>query len=137
MIKNILQHKNPQANFSKLINPQKETVISNPVEIHNTIENYYKDLYKQNNLPTIPPEWQEIYKPILTIKDEYYNDLLSEITTSEIQETINQSSNNKAPGPSNITFDIIKKITNPNTLNFLKSLFNKILLEQTLPNQWK
>jgi len=56
MIKNILQYKNPQANLSKLINPHKEMVISNPEEIHNTIENYYKNLYKQNNLLTIPPE---------------------------------------------------------------------------------
>ena len=48
MIQNILQHKNPQANFQKIIDPNNNTVISDSQEIHTYIEDYYKKLY--NNI---------------------------------------------------------------------------------------
>ena len=137
MISNTLQHKNPQANFLKLINHQEETITTNPTEIKNSIENYYSNLYKPNSLQPLPPTWKKTYQPIPSIKHEFYKDLLIEITTNEILQTISQSTNNKAPGPSQISFDIIKKITNPETLNFLKILFNNIIKEGKIPNQWK
>ena len=130
MIQNILQHKNPQANFQKIIDPTNDSVISNPQEIHTHIENYYKKLYNNTsieNQPNIPPNWLSIYEPISSINKEWYNNLLIEITPTEIHETIIKLPNNKAAGPSEISYDIIKKITSPELLNFLKLLYNQIL----------
>jgi hypothetical protein len=117
MIRNTLQHKNPQANLQKIINPTKESVISNPQEIHSFIEDYYTKLYNNNSSTDsqkdIPANWSSQYHPISSIKTEWYDNLLSEITTTEIQNTISNLPNNKAPGPSEISNDIIKKITTP------------------------
>src|SRR5438477_8503815 len=117
MIRNTLQHKNPQANLQKIIDPTKELVISNPQEIHSFIKDYYKKLYNNNSSidsrKDILSNWSFQYHPISSIKTKWYNNLLSEITTTEIQNTISNLSNNKAPGSSEISNDIIKKIATP------------------------
>ena len=56
MISNTLQQKNSKADFTKLINYQEETIITNPTEIKNSIENYYSNLYKPNPLQPLPLE---------------------------------------------------------------------------------
>src|SRR5271163_2264292 len=66
-----------------------------------------------------------------------YNNLLSPTITEEIQYTINSLPNNKAPGPSHITYDIIKKIISPQFLDFLLYLFNQIITTKQFPDQWK
>ena len=141
MIRNTLQHKNPQANLQKIIDPTKESVISNPQEIYSFIEDYYTKLYNNNSSTNlqkdIPANWSSQYHPISSIKTEWYDNLLSEITTTEIQNIISNLPNNKAPGPSEISNDIIKKITTPDLLNFLHLLYNNIVSEKQIPDQWK
>ena len=141
MIRNTLQHKNPQANFQKIIDPINDSVITDPQEIHSFIEEYYTKLYNNdtstNTQTDIPSNWSSSYHPISSIKLEWYNNLLSEITTIEIQDTISNLPNNKAPGPSEISNDIIKKIVTPDLLNFLHLLYNKIISTKQIPSQWK
>ena len=129
MITNILQHKNLKANFSKIINYSQETISTESNQIKKDIEEYYTNLYKPNNPLEIPTNWKKIYHPIPTIKEKYYDNLLSKITKEEIQQTIILSSKNKAPEPNQISFDIIKKIFNQLTLTLLENLFNKILIK--------
>ena len=61
---------------------------------------------------------------------------MSPITESEITNTINNLPNNKAPGPSNITYNIIKQIQSE-ILPFLKHTFNKIIEEEEIPTDWR
>lgn len=72
MICNTLQHKNPQANLQKIIDPTKESVISNPQEIHSFIEDYYTKLYNNNSSTDlqkdIPTNWSSQYYPIYQSK---------------------------------------------------------------------
>src|SRR5205809_782849 len=102
MICNTLQYKNSQANLQKIINPANNSVISDPQEIHFFIQNYYTKLYNNNSpqdsLNIIPSNWAPVYYSIPSIKTEWHNNFLSEITTSEIQDTISNLPNNKAPG---------------------------------------
>ena len=48
MIQNILQHKKPQANFTKIFNPTINQLITNPSEIQKTIIKG-KVVYDRNN----------------------------------------------------------------------------------------
>jgi exonuclease III len=138
LIQNILQHKKPQASLLKIVDLSKNQVISNPDEIHQILSNYYSSLFKHTSIPSsLPPIWEKEYKPINNIKEEWYSNLLDPISNTEIQSTINSLPNNKAPGPSLISYDIIKLLLSPTLLQFLSILFNSIILTKSIPIQWK
>ena len=117
MIQNILQHKKPQASLQKIIDLTNNQVITDPNEIHQTLSTYYSNLFNHpNNFPTLPHQWEKEYQPIKHIQNEWYSNLLTNIKEDETNSTIKLLPNNKAPGPSQISFDIIKHLTTP-TLN--------------------
>ncbi|ESO12894.1 hypothetical protein HELRODRAFT_62922, partial [Helobdella robusta] len=62
---------------------------------------------------------------------ESYNDL---ITLSEIKHAI-ISSKNSAPGPDQITYNILKKLPSL-TLQALEKAFNHIWTQADVPNEW-
>jgi hypothetical protein len=138
MIQNILQHKKPQASLQKIIDLTNDQVITDPSEIHQTLSTYYTNLFNHpNNFPTLPYQWEKEYQPIEQIQDNWYSNLLDNINEDEIQSTIQLLPNNKAPGPSQISYDIIKNLLSPTLLKFLTLLFNSIIKTKTIPFQWK
>jgi hypothetical protein len=113
-------------------------MITDPLEIHQTLSTYYTNLFDHpNNFPTLPHQWEKDYQPIEHIQDEWYSDLLTTIEMSEIQSTIQLLPNNKAPGPSQISYDIIKHLLSPTLLKLLFFLYNSIIKTQIIPHQWK
>ena len=137
MIKNILQHKNPPATFNKLIEPDKSELISDPKDILSKIEQHYKYILRPRIIDhTLLEKWKNDYLPLTHINNNWYNDLLKPINQEEILNTISNLPNHKAPGPSGISYDLIKGIANEIT-PFLTSIFNEILTTQQIPKNWK
>ena len=114
MIQNVLQYKKPQVSLHKIIDLINNQVITNPINIHQTLTTYYSDLFNHpNNFSTLPYQWEKEYQPIENIQNEWYINLLSIITEEEVQSTIKYLPNNKASGPLQILFDIIKHLQTP------------------------
>ena len=58
----------------------------------------------------IPEEWQPFYQPIPTIAPEIYNNLTSIPTADEWYKIIDHLPNEKAPGPSKLSNEILKHL---------------------------
>ena len=137
MIKNILQYKNPLANFNKLIKPDKSKLISDPQDILHKIEEHYKYILRPRNInTTLLEKWEKHYTPLSHIKEDWYNNLLKPITHQEISDIISKLPNQKAPGPSGISYDLIKP-SSEELIPLLLPIFNEILLTQNIPKNWK
>jgi hypothetical protein len=79
--------------------------------------------------------WKEFYKPKNNIPSEESRFLESPITTKEMEDVIRTLPNNKAPGVSKLTYEIIKKLPN-NFLNEILYLYNFSLKYEVIPNSW-
>ncbi|RIA79581.1 hypothetical protein C1645_840353 [Glomus cerebriforme] len=84
---------------------------------------------------TYPPEWADIYMPKNYIQSDWFNSIDDPITLIELQDTLSSLPNNKASGPSSITYEDIKYLDN-HTKNFLVEFFNLILTYHTYPKEW-
>src|SRR4051794_32042791 len=78
--------------------------------------------------------WQDIYTPQQDINTSIYDSLLIAHTDDEWQHTIAALPNDKAPGPSNISYEMLKKMT-PALSEYLRDIvtlcFNSVTY---LPN---
>src|SRR5438045_2640255 len=97
------------SSLQKIIDLTNNQVITDPSEIYQSLTTYYTNLFNHpNNFPNLPNQWEKEYHPIEQIQDEWYSNLLNITNEDEIQSTIQAFPNNKAPGPSQISYDIIK-----------------------------
>ncbi|RIA95713.1 hypothetical protein C1645_872567 [Glomus cerebriforme] len=80
-------------------------------------------------------EWSEIYTPKPHIQDDWFNSINDSITLMKVQDTISTLPNNKASGPSSITYEDIKHL-DAHTKQFLVEFFNLILTHHTYPSEW-
>ena len=81
-------------------------------------------------------DWNNKYKPSSKIKSEWYDSVLAEINTEEVYETLSNLSNNKACGPSGISYEMIKH-SGLHTIQAITALLNRCLTTQAIPKQWK
>ena len=84
---------------------------------------------------TIPDEWKEFYDPRPNISAHNSNNLLKDITQSEYYLVVRSLPNNKATGPSTISYEMIKNLSDE-MHNIIISLFNQILNKGIVPDQW-
>jgi hypothetical protein len=82
--------------------------------------------------------WANEYLPKQNIDSNWYSEALYSFTIEEVLDTLSQLPNNKACGPSGISYEMIKHSgNNNNCLLAITSLFNRCLTAQTVPKQWK
>ena len=135
MINSILECHQEPVIFHNIRTPSE--LIHEPMQIKQYIRDHYEQWTKYNP-PDLSewPKWQQEYQPKPHIQQSWYQHLDDLITLPELQNTINNSPINKAPGPSLIANEMIKKAGNT-FLKILLLLFNKCLLTQTIPKNWK
>lgn len=87
------------------------------------------------NVPLRQP-WNDIYLPKTNIPNTASAALATPIMYEELKAVLMTLPNNKAPGPSGIPYDIIKKFSTPLHEN-LVSFFNCIIDHNVLPSRWQ
>lgn len=91
-------------------------------------ENYIKTLYGQQESNSETPEGNIGMAQILEEEDI--------ITQEEVHEAVRKLKNRKAPGPDQITNEMLK-YAGPEIEKVLTSLFQRIILNQRIPTEWK
>ncbi|CAG8821636.1 10132_t:CDS:1, partial [Dentiscutata erythropus] len=84
---------------------------------------------------TLNQRWTQQYKPITDIRDNTYNSLIATIYEDEVVKIIKLMSNNKAPGPSLISYEVFKHLEE-NGIKLLCLLYNKIIEVGAVPKDW-
>jgi hypothetical protein len=92
--------------------------------------------YRHINQQIYESDWQNEYNPKPDINSEWYNSSLFEFTTDEVNSTLAQLPNNKACGPSGISYEMLKHAGSP-FLQAITTLFNRCISTNHIPKQWK
>jgi hypothetical protein len=71
----------------------------------------------------LPQDWQEIFAPRSNITQHSLNQLTKQISMDELESALKCSSNNKANGPSNISYEDLKHLQKDSKSILLK-IFN-------------
>jgi hypothetical protein len=111
-----------------------DSLITDPTEIKQHVSNHFNEWTAHHPLDEdiFNNNWKDIYQPNHSINREWYTSILQEITTEEIISTIQQLPNNKACGPTGISYEMIKHL-GPNMLTALTAFFNRCLTTQNIP----
>src|SRR5579859_1606397 len=132
--------------FKKLIiesDEGKVNIITNLKEIEVAAVDHYQHYAAQSNnsnmLQALMQEditkIEDLYIAKDYIKEEWYNELAVNISMDELKRVIRNLPNNKAPGLSQLLYEVYKHASE----KFLKVLilqFNEILVTSTVPNSW-
>jgi exonuclease III len=115
----------------------KQSILVNPQEVKSHVAQSFENWTKKRitDFNNIDRNWNNIYKPQKTIESYWYDDMLVPFTIGEVQATINSLNNNSAPGASGIPYFFLKHMKE-SSLDFLVSLFNKIIDTSVTPQEW-
>ena len=91
--------------------------------------------YDAPNRVDLEQDWNDYYNPRSDIDSNIYQDLLAPISIEEWMTTCSELNKNKAPGITEISYDIIKK-SGADMNNIIRELINEIFKQQILPNGW-
>jgi hypothetical protein len=136
MINSILnRHKDP-VRFDNIKEPNN--VITELSLIKQHIQQHFDDWTALQNIQSqlFNTMWQQEYQPKPNIDSTWYQPALKEFSSVEVLEVINQLPNNKACGPSGISYEMLKH-AGTTFLNTITALFNRCLTSGQIPNQWK
>jgi hypothetical protein len=123
MINSILNRHIDPVNFINI--KTTNSLITEPSQIKQHIQQHFCNWtsHRPYDEHLFNNTWQEEYQPKNNTNTEWYNIVLQNISTDEVIHTIQNFSNNKATGPSDISYEMLKHLS-PNTLNTITTLFN-------------
>jgi hypothetical protein len=135
-INSILDRYQPPVHFSNIKLPNQ--LITDPTQIKQHIQAHFFNwtAHKPINQLLFDNFWNQYYLPLSHINPDWYTPLTQPITLEETLFTISQLPNNKACGPTGISYEIIKHL-NHSCISSLTALFNRCLSNNYIPKQWK
>ncbi|PKB97828.1 hypothetical protein RhiirA5_421482 [Rhizophagus irregularis] len=94
----------------------KPTLLTDPSDIKQAAIKHFQSvvtppLVQHSSTASFPPRWQRAYAPISDIDLSLYNSVMSPILEEEWKNTIQSMPNNKASGPSKISYEMLKHLT--------------------------
>src|SRR5690242_13117726 len=132
MLDSILQKRAEPVNFEKII--LSDEIITDKNQIKEAVCSHFNSWTKSN-----PPndtyweEWKSTYSPINNIQENIYNNLLTPITITELQQTIKLAPRKKATGPLGISNEALQHLP-LSALTSLLNIMNNCLTQETIPD---
>ncbi|EXX58571.1 hypothetical protein RirG_196760 [Rhizophagus irregularis DAOM 197198w] len=146
MINSILQRKPRRITLDRLIfkDDNDQTIFTNnPKIIEKEAIKHYQNIGKHenpliyNSLNDLPMPWSDIYDPSNnSIDNNCWNLLQQKIEITDVMHILKDSPSNKAPGPSQITYEDLKHL-HPDVLELLTLIFNLCIHLDTIPSKWR
>ncbi len=116
----------------------QEDFIDDPEEVKTIIKASAKEwTRKRQQFSEIDESlWRSIYEPLAHIADDTFDTLCSYITLDELITVLAETPNNKAAGPSKLTYECWRKADTKVHMTLLE-IFNRVLEEEEMPSAWK
>ncbi|GBC05572.1 hypothetical protein RclHR1_00630019 [Rhizophagus clarus] len=121
--------------------PTASRLLTDPLDISDAVVNHFQHAVPIKSTPplhvsALPDRWQSEYSPMDSILPAIYDSLLSPPTLEEWLSTISSMPNGKAPGPSMITYEMLKYL-GPATNALLLILIRKCFTSADIPDLWR
>ena len=117
---------------------QEKFIETRPQEISKQVEDYYIKAFgrRKANFNRLDKGWKEQYEPRDYIEQEWYKDLAKKPSIQELNDTIKDLPPNKAAGPSQITYEMLKNLSKK-TKERLNEIFWCCIDSSLIPKSWK
>ncbi|CAB4424129.1 unnamed protein product [Rhizophagus irregularis] len=145
MINSILQRTPRKITLDRLIFQDKNdnTIFTNNPDIikSEAIKHFqnigkHEDDSSYRSYNDLPDPWKDIYDPCITnINPTNWSLLEQTITIDDIKSALKKTSPNKAPGPSQITYEDLKHL-HDSVLKLLIQIYNKCIELDMIPKSW-
>ena len=112
--------------------------LDDPEEVKATIRTSAKKWTRKRQQSTDIDKllWNLVYEPLTHVGDNMFDTLSSYITLEELTLALAETLNNKAAGPSKLTYECWRK-ADAKVHTTLLEIFNRILDEEEMPPAWK
>jgi ribonuclease HI/endonuclease/exonuclease/phosphatase family metal-dependent hydrolase len=115
-----------------------EHITTDPSEVKTQVNKYYSQAFKKRSsrFQQMGKEWKEQYKPRDYIDPAWFENLSKQPSEIELDCVLKELPNSKAPGPSGITYEMIKNLGRRGK-DILNKLFHICILKSNIPEGWK
>ncbi|GBC47762.2 RNA-directed DNA polymerase from mobile element jockey-like isoform X1 [Rhizophagus irregularis DAOM 181602=DAOM 197198] len=121
--------------------PTHPKLLTDPHDIDVAVINHFQNSVPIKSSPpehisTLPERWSSAYRPMDDVDSSIYNSLLDPPTLEEWLSTVSSMPNDKAPGPSMITYEMLKHLGS-NTLALVLILVQSCFHTADIPDLWR
>ncbi|EXX52504.1 hypothetical protein RirG_252520 [Rhizophagus irregularis DAOM 197198w] len=117
------------------------TLLTNPSDIKQAAITHFQSivsppLVHYSSIASFPVRWQQAYTLLSDVSASLYDPVLAPISLQEWSDVISSMPNNKASGPSKISYEMIKHLSGE-ALDFSLLLANTCLSRGNIPADWR
>ncbi|PKC55088.1 hypothetical protein RhiirA1_476192 [Rhizophagus irregularis] len=117
------------------------TFLTDPLEIKQAAIAHFQSivsppLVHYSSIASFSARWQQAYTPLADVSASLYDPVLAPISLQEWSSVISSMPNNKASGPSKISYEMIKHLSG-DALGFSLLLANICLYRGDIPADWR
>ncbi|GBC53506.2 reverse transcriptase family protein [Rhizophagus irregularis DAOM 181602=DAOM 197198] len=117
------------------------TLLTDPSDIKQAAISHFQSivsppLTRYSSIISFPARWQRAYTPLANVSASLYDPVLAPISLQEWSTVISSMPNNKASGPSKISYEMIKHLSGE-ALDFSLLLANTCLSRGDIPADWR
>ncbi|GBB86990.1 hypothetical protein RclHR1_13440008 [Rhizophagus clarus] len=121
--------------------PTTSQLLTDPQDISDAVINHFQNAVPIKSSPpshitALPDRWCSEYSPMDSVSPDIYNSLLSPPSLEEWLSTVSSMPNGKAPGPSMITYEMLKHL-GPIANSLLLILIRKCFASADIPDLWR
>ncbi|GET55689.1 RNA-directed DNA polymerase from mobile element jockey-like [Rhizophagus irregularis DAOM 181602=DAOM 197198] len=121
--------------------PTQPKLLTDPHDIDNAVINHFQNSVPiksspPDNISALPDRWSSAYCPMDDVDSSIYNSLLDPPTLDEWLSTVSSMLNDKASGPSMITYEMLKHLGS-NTSTLVLILVQSCFRTADIPDLWR
>ncbi|GBC51817.2 RNA-directed DNA polymerase from mobile element jockey-like [Rhizophagus irregularis DAOM 181602=DAOM 197198] len=121
--------------------PTQPKLLTDPHDINDAVIKHFQTSVPVKSSPpdnifALPERWFSAYRPMDDVDSSIYNSLLDPPTLEEWLSTVSSMPNDKAPGPSMITYEMLKHLGS-NTSALVLILVQSCLRTADIPDLWR
>lgn len=92
-----------------IIDPATGTTATTSADIKRVLFDHYSNIFKPSHRPCAPPSWvKDVYKPMESIDPRWYDGLMDEVSTEEVENALKDIPIHNAPGEDGISSSLWK-----------------------------
>ena len=140
MINSLLEKPHRNIKIDRILKEEngKVELLTEKEEILEEVKSHFEKQFRERkvDLKRMSERWKRIYRPAEEINTEDYKDLEQEVTLEEWEEALRNTKNKSAPGPTGITYPLLKE-AGKEAKELFRTLANKCIILGIMPKKWK